>query len=157
MILYCFYNKELSWDCIVITFIGTPVCSSNDILLKAPIETDMLNPLKLTSIVILGWKHNYASYLLSRHNDIRLVSTGAPPRGGTGRTMLQATSFCERLPPTLFYQLRLVDWSSGRDLWVTHKYTYITFCIVKCASLVVVPAARPSIDGGWGLYNNIIT
>ena len=67
------------------------------------------------------------------------VSTGAPPRGGTGRTMLHATSFCERLPPTLFYQLRLVERPSGRDLWVTHTYKihhllYCCVCLIGCGS-----------------------
>ena len=66
---------------------------------------------------------------------ITLVPTGTPPRGGTGRTMLQATSFCERLPPTLFYLLRLVERLSVRDLWVTHNHLlYCCVCLIGCGS-----------------------
>ena len=63
---------------------------------------------------------NHKSY------DYLKMSTGAPSSGGIGRTMAQATSFCERLPPTLSTSL---GWWNGRQAatfgsHTTHTHTH---------------------------------
>ena len=55
------------------------------------------------------------------------MSTGAPSSGGIGRTMAQATSFCERLPLTLSTSL---GWWNGRQAatfgsHTTHTHTHL--------------------------------